>query len=64
MIGMHTAETVFVDTWAWLALANRRDKHHKTVKKEYERIKAEGCKLVTSDYVLEVITALFINVEL
>jgi len=54
---------VFVDTWAWLALSNRKDTHHEIVKKEYEAIKAAGYRMVTSDYVLdEVITALFRNV--
>jgi len=50
---------VFVDTWAWLALSNRKDAHHKTATKEYKEITAAGYRLVTSDYVLdEVITAL------
>ena len=63
MINMSTDESVFVDTWAWLALSNRKDAHHKLAKKEYEEIKAAGYRMVTSDYVLdEVITALFRNV--
>lgn len=63
MISMSMAKLVFVDTWAWLALANRRDSNHKRAVKEYKEIKREGYRLVTSDYVLdEVITALFRNV--
>lgn len=60
---MSTDELVFVDAWAWLALANRKDTHHERAKRRYEELKARGCRLVTSDYVLdEVITALFRNV--
>jgi len=63
MINMSTDESVFVDTWAWLALSNRKDAHHKLAKKEYEEIKEAGYRMVTSDYVLdEVITALFRSV--
>jgi predicted nucleic acid-binding protein len=54
---------VFVDTWAWLALSNRKDIHHEIAKREYEEIKMTGYRMVTSDYVLdEMITALFRNV--
>jgi len=31
---------VFVDTWAWIALSNRKDTHHEVAKREYEEIKA------------------------
>jgi len=56
-------ETVFIDTWAWLALANRRDTNHEFAKAYYAKLTTSGCKLVTSDYVLdELITALFRNV--
>jgi len=55
---------VFVDTWAWLALSNRKDVHHEPATKEYEEITAVGYRLVTSDYVLdEVIAALFRSVD-
>jgi len=33
---------IFVDTWAWLALSNRKDTHHELAKKEYEELKAAG----------------------
>jgi len=62
-MSMELNNKVFVDTWAWLALSNRKDAHHKLSKKEYEEIKVTGNKIITSDYVLdEVITALFRNV--
>jgi predicted nucleic acid-binding protein len=54
---------IFVDTWAWLALSNRKDMHHELARKWYGEMKAAGYIMVTSDYVLdEVITALFKNV--
>lgn len=63
MTNMSMAELIFVDTWAWLALANRKDSNHKRAVRKYNKIKREGYKMVTSDYVLdEVITALFRNV--
>ena len=63
-MSMASNKRIFVDTWAWLALSNRKDAHHELAKKEYEEIKEEGYRIfVTSDYVLdEVITALFRNV--
>jgi len=33
---------VFVDTWAWIALSNRKDTHHEVAQREYEEIKAAG----------------------
>ncbi len=54
---------IFADAWAWLALSNRKDMHHELAKKEYEKIKASGYRIITTDYVIdEVITALFRNV--
>nr|MDO8080040.1 PIN domain-containing protein [Candidatus Freyarchaeota archaeon] len=63
MTSMSMAKLVFVDTWAWLALANRKDSNHKSAFREYKEMRRENCIMVTSDYVLdEVITALFRNV--
>jgi len=60
---MKVSNLIFIDTWAWLALANRKDTYHESVKKYYFKIRKEKYWLITSDYVLdEVITALFINV--
>jgi predicted nucleic acid-binding protein len=56
--------SIFVDSWAWLALANKRDSWHQVAARGYEQIKADGWFLVTSDYVLdEVITSLFKSVN-
>jgi len=61
---MSTDRLIFVDTWAWLALANRRDKYHEIAKRGYREIREKGYLIVTSDYIFdEVITALFRNVS-
>jgi predicted nucleic acid-binding protein len=51
---------VFVDTWAWLALALRRDQHHAAAKRQHAQLVAAGRLYVTTDYVLaELITQLY-----
>ncbi len=51
---------VFVDTWAWLALALRKDQHHNAAKRQHAVFVASGRKYVTTDYVLsELITQLY-----
>lgn len=53
-----------MDTWAWLALSNKKDKYHEAAKEEYNKIIKKGLTKLTSDYVLdETITALFRNVS-
>ena len=62
-MSMESSRLLFVDTWAWLALANRKDTYHSVAQRSYAEIKAVGYELLTSDYVLdEVITALFRSV--
>jgi predicted nucleic acid-binding protein len=51
---------VFVDTWAWLALALRRDQHHAEAKRIHESLTAAGRQYLTTDYVLaELATQLY-----
>ncbi len=53
---------IFIDTWAWLALADKRDTHHNKAKETYEKTK-KGL-LVTSNFILdELITLLFRSVS-
>lgn len=60
---MSMVELIFVDTWAWLALANRNDRYHEVARRGYEEIVKKGYRMVTTDYVLdEVMTALFKSV--
>jgi len=51
---------VFVDTWAWLALALSRDQHHAAAKRQHAEFLNAGCVYLTSDYVVgELITQLY-----
>ncbi len=43
---------VYVDTGAFIALVWTRDRHHLTVRAQYERLRAERARLVTSDPVI------------
>ena len=43
---------IFVDTWAWVALACKRDEHHHWAKLERRRLRAAGQRFVTTDFVL------------
>jgi len=62
-ISMDKMKHIFVDSWAWLALANKKDKYHEVAKEIYNKIKTKEYVMVTSDYVIdEVVTALFRNV--
>jgi predicted nucleic acid-binding protein len=50
---------VFVDTWAWIALAAPRDQHYAAAKRQQAEFVAAGREYVTTDYVLgEVVTQL------
>lgn len=43
---------IFVDTWAWMALADRNDQHHTTATVAYLDFRRSATRFVTSDYVL------------
>jgi uncharacterized protein len=50
----------FVDTWAWLALAVKRDQFHAAVKAQHHKFLSANRKYVTTDFVLgELITRLY-----
>jgi predicted nucleic acid-binding protein len=52
--------TLFVDTWGWLALEDRRDSAHSQVLQLYRDFRARNVQAVTTDYVLdETMTLLF-----
>jgi predicted nucleic acid-binding protein len=42
---------VFVDTWAWLALFNKRDSHHRTAVAVWRDLLRNGSRIFTSDFV-------------
>jgi predicted nucleic acid-binding protein len=51
---------IFVDTWAWIALADRRDPYHKKATAEHHKLRRRRQRYVTTDYVLgEAITYLY-----
>lgn len=53
-------DSIFIDTWGWVALGNRSEKHHEEVMKAYKEFRNRRMKVYTSDYVLdELITLLF-----
>lgn len=55
---------IFVDTWAWLALALRRDQHHESAKRFHAEVVQSGRQYVTTDYVLtELVTQLYRSLD-
>jgi predicted nucleic acid-binding protein len=51
---------LFIDTWGWVALHNRREPRHGEVKAFYREYRLRGKKIYTTDYVLdETLTLLF-----
>ena len=51
---------VFVDTWAWLALAYKKDPYHASAARQHHELRKRKRRYVTTDYVLtELISALF-----
>jgi uncharacterized protein len=55
---------VFVDTWAWLALALRRDQHHIAATGIHQSLVAAGRQYLTTDYVLaELATQLYRSIN-
>jgi len=41
---------IFVDTWAWVALADRSDPYHRQAKQQHDELVAVRRRYVTSDY--------------
>ena len=53
-------ESVFADTWGWLALGHRRDPSHDEIKTLYKELRSGRALFYTTDYVLdELVTLLF-----
>jgi predicted nucleic acid-binding protein len=51
---------IFVDTWAWVALADRSDPYHRVATTEHRHRKMRRDQYVTSDWILgETITYLY-----
>lgn len=53
-------DSLFIDTWGWIVLYNKREPRHKEVNSFYRKFRLHGGKIYTSDYVLdETFTLLF-----
>ncbi len=51
---------ILVDTWAWVALADRRDPYHQRVTAQHNSFRKRRRRYLTTDYVLsETITYLY-----
>jgi predicted nucleic acid-binding protein len=51
---------LFVDTWGWVVLHNKRETKHDEVKAFYRQYRLSGANIYTTDYVLdETLTLLF-----
>ncbi len=51
---------IFVDTWAWLALAYHKDPYHAVAAAQHRSLQQQKRRYVTTDYVMsEFITVLF-----
>jgi uncharacterized protein len=48
---------IFVDTWAWVALALKRDQHHRRVKAQHKQFQRQRRRYVTTDFVLSELIA-------
>jgi predicted nucleic acid-binding protein len=51
---------IFVDTWAWLALAVKLDQFHAIAKAQHQKLRKANQRYVTSDFIVsEVISRLY-----
>src|SRR5712692_11005444 len=48
---------IFVDTWAWVALALKRDQNHRRVKAQHKAFQRARRRYVTTDFVLSELIA-------
>ncbi len=53
-------KSIFIDTWGWINLFNRKESHHQEVVQLYQNIRQASGIIVTTDYIFdEVYTLLF-----
>lgn len=55
------AESVFVDTWGWICILNKREPRHKEVAGFLEELTQASAQFYTSDYVLDETLTLAFN---
>jgi predicted nucleic acid-binding protein len=46
-------EKLFVDTWGWIVILNKREPLHQEINDLYKRVRHEGWTICTTDYVLD-----------
>lgn len=46
-------DTLFIDTWAWLSIFDKKESGHKKCTIIFKKYLVEKIKLVTTDYVLD-----------
>jgi predicted nucleic acid-binding protein len=57
---MDNKRKLFIDTWGWMVILNKREPRHNEIKSFYQKFRAEAGTIYTTDYVLdETITLLF-----
>ena len=57
-------KSIFIDTWGWINLFNRKEPHHNNVSQLYKSLRQRQAAIATTDFVLdEVYTLLFRRVH-
>ncbi len=46
---------LFIDTWGWIWLFNRRERRHSDIREHYQNARKQGEEIFTTDYVLQAI---------
>lgn len=53
-------KALFIDTWGWINIFNRKERHHRQVSQLYQEFRQEQGTITTTDYILdETYTLLF-----
>jgi uncharacterized protein len=52
---------IFVDTWAWVALASKSDQHHRRAKAAHKRLRRARRQYVTTNFILSELIAHLYN---
>ena len=46
-------KAIFIDTWGWINLFNRKERQHQQVSQLYQTFRQTGRTIITTDYVLD-----------
>jgi predicted nucleic acid-binding protein len=50
---------LFIDTWGWVSLGNRRESRHEDALRYYRQVRENGGEVHTTDYVLDETVTMF-----